>query len=304
MCRKTFFGGALCAARLCDCDPATTWCQSPSWLLWTKGNKASKGGGGAFSFKLFSPVAGIWFNELRSSSRQLTPDCVCSCVCVCACACTRARQLFPPLSQYGCMLVLPGYRSHAMIHTQIYASLFPLKRIQRWRLCSQQPADSIKVQRFAKLQHTGSLCSLCHHFHWKWSELAVLLVPELLAACAGSRVTSDFFFFYFPSCKYAWMFTHVHGHAFLSIHFNGIQTRNCRTRPLRPELAPLNIFSHFSVFSTTVISQKQIMMEADVTVKVFHCVHLSKMLIFRGYFHIVNKMTFVSLISSIFFFLS
>lgn len=119
-----------------------------------KGIKLQKGDG-AFSFKLFSPVHGIWFNELRSSSRQLTPDCVNACVCVCA----RARQVFPPLSQHGCVLVLPGYRSHAVIHTQIHTFLFPLKPIQSWRLCTQQPADSIKVQRFAKLLHTGSLCS-------------------------------------------------------------------------------------------------------------------------------------------------
>lgn len=63
--------------------------------------------------------------------------------------------------------------------------------------------------------------SLCHHFHWKWSELAVLLAPQLLAACAGGRVTSDFF--YFPSCRYVWMLVHVHVRAFLSTHFNGIQ---------------------------------------------------------------------------------
>lgn len=32
-------------------------------------------------------------------------------------------------------------------------------------------------------------------------------------------------------------------------------------------------------------------MAADVTANVFPSVHLSKMLIFRGYFHIVNRRT-------------
>lgn len=111
-------------------------------------------------------------------------------------------------------------------YTQIHAFLFPLKPIQSWRLCTQQPADSIKVQRFCQTAaHWLSMLtalSLCHHFHWKWSKLAILLAPELLAACAGSLVTLEFFF-YFPSCKYVWTFVHVHVCAFLSTHFNGIQ---------------------------------------------------------------------------------
>lgn len=163
---------------------------------------------------------------------------------LCARARAHTRQVFPPLRQHGCMLVLPGYCSHAMIHTQIYASLFPLKRIQSWRLSTQQPADSIKVQRFAKLQHTGSLCSQLSHSvttstesgqSWPFYWLQNCWQPALAAVDIG------FFLFYFPSCKYVWMFVHVHVHAFLSTHFNGIQNTKVpdQTAPSSQYFLPL-----------------------------------------------------------------
>ena len=70
---------------------------------------------GGFSFKFLSPVPGIWFNELRSRGRQLTPDCACTPVCVRA----HVRRVFPPLSPsvHVCTFGLPDYCGHVLTHT-------------------------------------------------------------------------------------------------------------------------------------------------------------------------------------------
>lgn len=115
---------------------------------------------------------------------------------VCGCVCARARQVFPPLSQYGCMLVLPGYRSHAVIHTNTHVSLSSEAHPELETLhtaASRLYKGPEVCQTAAHWLSMLTALSLCHHFHWKWSKLAILLAPELLAACAGSLVSSDFF---------------------------------------------------------------------------------------------------------------
>lgn len=153
----------------------------------------------------------------------------------------------------------------------------------------------MKVQRFAKLQHTGSLCSqlspsVTTSTQRGQSETLCWLQNRWQPALAAEE-HGIFFKISLHVSMYGCLCTCMCMH-FCPLISMASKTRNLRTRPLRPEVAPLNIsISFLFFFSTNVISQKEIMMAADVTANVFPSVHLSKMLIFRGYFHIVNRRT-------------
>ena len=77
------------------------------------------------SFTFFSPVSGIWFNELRSGVRQLTPVSGCVCACVHLCVCTVYIREFPtvdactcaPTPEHTCRYTCMHAHTHTHTHT-------------------------------------------------------------------------------------------------------------------------------------------------------------------------------------------